>query len=263
MFSYPFMQHAYIIGTLIAIVSSTVGVFIVARSMNFLAHTLSEIGFAGAAFGLFMGWNPLIGMLIFTILASTSVGQLGIKEGHSESLISLVSAVSIGLGIAFLSISQKNASAATGILFGSIFSISRINIIEVIVLVILIIIFMVMLFRPLKHFAFDYSTAIFSLKNLTVIEISFLIIMAATVAVSVQVVGTLLIFILMTIPASAAKHWGKTVWQMIGLSITFSVTGVWLALAFSYWTNVPASFYIAIIEAGIYLIGILKTKRRY
>ena len=86
MFSFPFMQHAFIAGTLIAIMSGLIGPFIVARRMSFLAHTLSEIGFAGASFALFMSWSPLAGMLLFSVVASMSVGELGMKEQRSESL---------------------------------------------------------------------------------------------------------------------------------------------------------------------------------
>lgn len=262
MLSYTFMQHAYLVGTLIAIVSGFVGVFIVARQMSFFAHTLSEIGFAGASFGLFMNWSPLIGMLIFTVLASMTIGQLGTQENRSESLISAVSAVAIGLGIAFLSLSQKNASAATGILFGSIFSISQENIAEVVILALIVLAIMLLLFRPLKHFSFDHTTAMFSLKNIVLVEVVFLVLMAMTVAVSAQVVGSLLIFILMTLPASAATRWGRTVWQMIGLAILFALIGVWAALAISYYTDVPVSFYIAIIEAGIYFISLIKPQAK-
>lgn len=262
MFHYGFMQNAYLVGTIIAVISGFVGVFVVARSMSFLAHTLSEIGFAGASFGLFMSWNPLIGMLIFTILAATTIGQLGIQEERSESLISSVSAVAIGLGIAFLALSQKNASAATGILFGSIFSISKINVIEVIILALVVLVIVLALFRPFRHFAFDYATAAYSLKHVTLLEVIFLVLMATTVAVSAQVVGSLLIFILMTLPASAAMRIGRTVWQMVGLAVSFALAGVWLALALSYWTNVPVSFYIAIIEAGIYFLSLAKARHQ-
>jgi zinc/manganese transport system permease protein len=260
MLNYAFMQNAYLVGTLIAVVSGFVGVFIVARRMSFLAHTLSEIGFAGAAFGLFMNWSPLLGMLFFTIMAALAIGQLGVQENRSDSLISAVSAVAIGLGIAFLALSQKNASAATSILFGSIFSISTQNILEVLILASVVLVLLLVLFRQLRHFAFDYATAQFSLKNVVLVEIIFLVLMATTVAVSAQVVGSLLIFILMTLPASAALRWGRTVWQMIGLAIAFALVGVWSALALSYYTNVPVSFYIAIIEAGIYFVSLLKTQ---
>lgn len=257
MLSYPFMQNAFLVGTLIAIVSGFIGVFVVARHMSFLSHTLSEIGFAGASFGLFMGWSPLVGMLIFTILSATTIGELGMEEGRSESLISAVSAVAIGLGIAFLALSQKNASAATSILFGSIFSISHENIIQVVILAVIVLVVGLVCYRPLRHFAFDYNTAIFSLKHIVGIEVLFLILMAMTVAISSQIVGSLLIFILITLPASAAMRWGRTVWQMIGLAIFFGIVGVWSALILSYWTNVPVSFYIAIIEAGIYFVSLI------
>ncbi|KRN76003.1 cation abc superfamily atp binding cassette transporter, membrane protein [Weissella minor] len=251
------MQNAFLVGTLIAIVSGFIGVFVVARHMSFLSHTLSEIGFAGASFGLFMGWSPLVGMLIFTILSATTIGELGMEEGRSESLISAVSAVAIGLGIAFLALSQKNASAATSILFGSIFSISHENIIQVVILAVIVLVVGLVCYRPLRHFAFDYNTAIFSLKHIVWIEVLFLILMAMTVAISSQIVGSLLIFILITLPASAAMRWGRTVWQMIGLAILFGIVGVWSALILSYWTNVPVSFYIAIIEAGIYFVSLI------
>ena len=261
MFSYPFMQNAFLVGSLIAVVSGFVGVFVVARHLSFLAHTLSEIGFAGAAFGLFMGWSPLWGMLLFTILAATTIGELGIQENRAESLISAVSAVAIGLGIAFLALSQKNASAATSILFGSIFSISPENIIQVVLLAGAVLVVGLVLFRPLRHFAFDYQTARFSVKHIVAIEVVFLVLMATTVAVSSQIVGSLLIFILMTLPASSAMRIGRTVWQMLGYAILFALAGVWSALVLSFWTNLPVSFFIAVIEAGIYFATLALTQK--
>ena len=55
MFEYEFMREAFIASTFIAITAGLVGVFVVSRNMSFLSHTLSEIGFAGAAFGILVG----------------------------------------------------------------------------------------------------------------------------------------------------------------------------------------------------------------
>ena len=66
MFELSFMRYAFIASTFIAIVSGVIGVFVVARRMSFLTHTLSEIGFAGASFAVFAGWQALNGMLLFT-----------------------------------------------------------------------------------------------------------------------------------------------------------------------------------------------------
>lgn len=262
MFEYDFMRLAFLSGTLIAVVSGFVGVFVVARRLSFLAHILSEIGFAGAAFGLFMNWSPLLGMLLFTVFAAFMIGQWNRLEQRSEALISGVSAVAIGLGVAFLALSSKSGSAATSILFGSIFSLSAQNVWEVVGLTVLVLLIGALLFRRLRYFAFDYATAQFALRGVVALEMIFLLLVAVSVAVSAQIVGSLLIFILMTLPASAAMRFGKSVNQILALSIGFALFGVWSSLALSYWLNLPVSFFIALIEAAIYFVSLAKKSTR-
>ena len=81
MFAYDFMRYAFLASTFIAITCGIVGVYVVARGFSFLAHTLSEIGFAGAAFAVWIGWVPLWGMVLFTLLGSISVGDEKRPEG--------------------------------------------------------------------------------------------------------------------------------------------------------------------------------------
>ena len=102
MLTLSFMRHAFIASTFIAIISGMIGVFVVARNLSFLTHTLSEIGFAGGAFAVFAGWPALNGMILFTMLSSVIVGQMSIKESRREAVISAVSALFIGMGILFL-----------------------------------------------------------------------------------------------------------------------------------------------------------------
>ena len=155
MLSYPFMQNAYMAGTLIAIISGIMGVFVIARNMSFLTHTLSEIGFAGAAFGIFMGWQPLNGMLLFTTISSIGVGELGAKSSRRENSITAISALAIGLGILFLSLADSNASYATGILFGSVIGISRANVVQMVILSVSVLVVVMVIYRYLKFDSFD------------------------------------------------------------------------------------------------------------
>ena len=134
MLTLAFMRHAFIASTFIAVVSGIVGVFVVARQLSFLTHTLSEIGFAGASFAVFAGWPALDGMILFTMLSSVLVGQMSIKESRREAVISAVSALFIGLGILFLSLSSQTASSATSILFGSVVGISANEVHQLIIL---------------------------------------------------------------------------------------------------------------------------------
>ncbi|KRL20771.1 metal ABC transporter permease [Lentilactobacillus kisonensis] len=257
MFSFEFMQNAYLAGTLIAIVSGMMGVFVVARNMPFMTHTLSEIGFAGAAFGIFIGWTPLNGMLAFTTVSSIMVGELsGAVESRRESVISAISGLFIGLGILFLSLSRKNASYATNILFGSVIGISRQDVIQMAALSILVLVVLLLIFRNLKDDSFDAIGSQTNHIHRNLISIIFLIMLAFSVSVAAQIVGSLLIFVLLTLPASSAKYFAHTVLRMMSLAILFALFGVWVGLYLGYLTNWPVTFFIASIEAIIYGISL-------
>lgn len=125
MLQYDFMRYAFIAGIFIALICGVMGVFVVARQTSFFTHTLSEIGFSGASFGVFAGISPLSGMLLFTCSSALLIGFSGEKLGRRESSISVFSGLFLGLGILFLSLSNKQANYATSILFGSIVGINR------------------------------------------------------------------------------------------------------------------------------------------
>ncbi len=120
-----------------------------------MTHTLSEIGFAGAAFGVFAGWPAINGMLLFTIVSSVIVGQMSVKAARRESAITAVSALFIGLGILFLSLSNQNASSATSILFGSVIGISQSEVWQIIGLSVVVLLVILFSYRSLKFDSFD------------------------------------------------------------------------------------------------------------
>lgn len=261
MFNLSFMRYAFIASTFIAIVSGVVGVFVVARNMPFLTHTLSEIGFAGASFALFMGWPALDGMLLFTVLSSVMVGQLTIDESRRESVISAVSALFIGLGILFLYLSSKTASSATSILFGSVVGISKSEVQQLVWLSLIVLIVVGLIYRQLKFSSFDPEGAVANGLHESVISVVFLLLLAMSVSVAVQIVGTLLIFVLLTLPAASAKYYTTGTAKMIGLAILFALLGVWLGLYLGYVTNWPVSFFTSTIEVVVYLSALIYHRR--
>ena len=97
MLAYPFMRYALTAGIFIALICAFMGVFVVARQTSFFTHTLSEIGFSGASFGVFIGVSPLLGMLIFTCASGLLIGLSGEKVGRREASISVFSGLFLGL----------------------------------------------------------------------------------------------------------------------------------------------------------------------
>lgn len=262
MFEYDFMRYAFIAGIFIALIASFMGVFVVARSTSFFTHTLSEIGFSGAAFGVYVGFTPLTGMLLFTLASALLVGISGEKLGRREASISVFSGVFLGLGILFLSLSDKQVNYATSILFGSIVGIDQTNLYTLVALSILLLIVGLFCFRKLAYNSFDHEGAQYNQRYNRLISIIFLIMLALTVSITAQIIGALLIFVLLTIPASAAKYFSSSLWKMIGLTFIFVLFGVWFGLYLSFTTDWPVSFFITMIEALIYGGAILFNKMR-
>ena len=254
MFAFSFMRYAFLASTFIAITCGIVGVYVVARNFSFLAHTLSEIGFAGAAFAVFMSIRPLWGMLLFTLLGSISVGELSLHSDQKESAISAISALFIGLGVLFLAISGSNSRYATNILFGSIIGVDRQGVQQLVILAIIILLLIFAVARQLNFDSFDHIGALAHNVKAGLVGIVFLITLAMSVSIGSQIVGSLLVFILLTLPASTARYLGKTIASMMAYSIAIALIGVWAGLYLGFITNWPVTFFISIIEVAIYLI---------
>jgi zinc/manganese transport system permease protein len=88
------------------------------------------------------------------------------------------------------------------------------------------------------------------------ISMAFLLLLAVATAEAIQIVGALLVFTLMTIPASIAQNLTHSVWRMILLSSLIAVAGVWAGLVLGFYTNAPVSFFITIVEGGLYFASL-------
>ena len=216
MFAYEFMRNAFWAATFIAITCGVVGVYVVARNFSFLAHTLSEIGFAGAAFAVLMGMQPLTGMLIFALLGSIGVGELSMRTEQKESSISAISAFFVGLGVLFLSLSDSASSYATDILFGSIIGVSPKSVLQLVVLSVVVLLIIFSIQRQLNYDSFDHIGAQAHHINTGLVGVAFLVALAMAVSIGSQVVGSMLVFILLTMPSSTARYLGRSIPSMLG-----------------------------------------------
>lgn len=260
MLNSEFMLNAFVAGTLIAVVCGVMSIFVLIRKLPFLTHVISEIGFSGAAFGIFAGLPPITGMLIFTSLAAvlTSVGAN--KFSSNDSLVSVISALFMGSGALFLTLAQGNASYATSLMFGSITAITKANVQQIMIVAGFVLITTILLFRPLKYDSFDPVGSRYSSLNSYVISLIFLIMTAFTASVAAQMVGALLIFVLLTLPAAIAFYWGRNFFELIVISICCALIGTWGGLYLTYVTNLPVTFFITLIES-ILFFGTLLAKK--
>jgi zinc/manganese transport system permease protein len=256
MLQYDFMQHGFLAGTFVAIMCGAIGVFVIAREVSFIAHTFSEIGFSGAAFAMYTGMDPLNGMLLFTCCSALAIGQLGLKIFRKDIVISVVLSVCLGLGLLFLSLSSKQSNAVSSLLFGTVLGISAVDVWKTALLSTAVLCLLFLGYRMLTFDSFDPVGARAAGLPVRLISMAFLLLLAVATAEAIQIVGALLVFTLMTIPASIANNLTHSVWRMILLSSLIAVVGVWAGLVLGFYTNAPVSFFITIVEGGLYFASL-------
>ncbi len=143
---------------------------------------------------------------------------------------------------------------------GSVVGINLGEVYQLIWLSVAVIVIIFITYRQLKFTLLDAIGARVSGINAALYSVIFIIVLALSVSVVAQIVGSLLIFILLTLPAASAQYFTHGVAKMIGLAILFSLLGTWLGLFLGYLTNWPVSSFIAVIEVVIYCCALAKQK---
>jgi zinc/manganese transport system permease protein len=260
MFS-SFMVNAWIVGTIVAVVAGAVGFFVVARGASFAAHALPNGSFAGAAAAALIGIDALIGLAVCALLGAFGIALLG-RRGRHDVATALVLVLMLALGSLFLSLSSEYAPAVYSLLFGEILGIGSNELAPTAGLAAASVLGLMLLYRPLLLSSVLPEVAQARGIGEFAIELGFLIVVALTAAMTIPVVGTLLVFTIMIGAPAAARSIVSRPAYAIALSIAIALATVWAAIALSYDTNYPVGFFVGTISAGCYLLGRLAGSRR-
>ena len=252
-FQYQFIQNAFMAGTCVSIVAAIMGYFLIVRGLTFAGHALPNIGFAGAAGAVLLGIDPVIGLLVFTISAAVAIGILGKDIRERDIAVGIIMTFALGLGILFLSLYSGYAERVYSILFGQIVGISQENVLFTALSSFLTLVFLFLLFRPLLFSSFDPEVAEARGVPVNLLGLVFLVLVAITVSIAVQIVGALLFFTLLIGPAATTvRIVQRPLWAIL-LAIILGICYTWLGIFFAANGSWPVSFYIATISFGVYL----------
>lgn len=266
LWKFEFLQNAFLAGILIGIIAPLLGVFIVVRRQALIADALSHITLAGIAASLLMGkyitvWqnvNPVYMGMGFSAVGSLFIEQLRKVYKHFEELaIPITLSGGIGLGVVFISLADGFNSDLFNYLFGSVIAISRIDLYTVAAITVIVIIVVVVLYKELFFLSFDEEHAIVSGIKGKWIQVVFILIVAFVIAVSMQIVGVLLVSALMTLPVAASIRVAKGFKQTIFLSIIFGETSVLGGLISAYYLDIAPGGTIVLLAALILVIVLL------
>jgi zinc/manganese transport system permease protein len=249
-----FMVNAWEVASIVAIVAGVVGFFTVLRGSAFAAHAIPNGSFAGAAGATLIGVSTLLGLGAFSLAGALGIGVLG-RRGRHDVVTALALVMMLGLGALFLSFSEEYAPAVYSLLFGEVLGISPNEIAPTAILGLLCILAIAVLYRPLMLSSILPEVGEAQGVSSFRMEMLFLTVLALATAMTVPVVGTLLIFSLMIGAPAAARSFTDRPPVAMALSVAIALLIVWIAIAASYTTNYPVGFFVGSASAVSYAIG--------
>lgn len=268
MLSHPFVQHALLAGTSIALLSGLVGYFVVLRGQVFASDALSHVAYTGALAALAAGVDLRFGLFAATLAVGVALGALGSRGLSDDVVIGTTFAWVLGLGVFFLALYTRhsataNSSANVTVLFGSIFGISAGAAMTATWIAVGLIAVMLVLARPLLFASVDPAVARARGVPVGVLGTAFLAVVGATAAETSQVIGALLLFGLLAAPPAAAQRLTDRPWAGFLLSGLLSVLCVWVGITVAYAAPaLPPSFTIMATSTALYGAAVLFSMRR-
>jgi zinc/manganese transport system permease protein len=249
-----FMMNAWTTATIVAVVAGVVGYFVVLRGSAFPAHAIPKGAFAGAAGASLLGISTLLGLAVFSVLGALGIGFMS-RRGRRDVVTALALVMMLALGAAFLSRTTEYEPEIFSLLFGEVLGVSSNEILPVAALGLACIAAVAVIYRPLLLSSVVPEIAEARGIRGHRIEICFLLVVALATAMSVPVVGALLIFSLMIGPPAAARSFTSRPLLAMCLSVVIALVIVWAAIAASYLYNWPIGFFVGALGALSYGAG--------
>lgn len=237
MFQYAFMQKAFLVGILLAVIIPLIGVIVVLKRLSMVGDALSHTSLAGVTLGLILGINPIIGAIVVCIFAAFSIEQIRKKfPRYAEISISIIMSVGIGLA-SILSGFIEDGAAFNSFLFGSIVAITDTEVALVLLVTVIVVTVFLLLYKELMFITFDEQGAV--LAGVPVGKINFVVTLltAITVSVAARSVGALMVSSLMVIPVACAMQIANSYKKTVIYSVLFAIGFTVVGLVLSYYFN--------------------------
>jgi zinc/manganese transport system permease protein len=263
MFSYPFMVSAFRAGTIVAVMAGALGWFMVLRRQSFTGHTLSVVGFPGAAGAVLIGVSSQWGYYAFCVaaavvigLASRPAGRAGTGYSAESAVVAMVQAAALAAGFLFYSLYHGFLGGVETLLFGTFLGIDQNDVWTLAILAVVVLVVLVVVARPLLWASIDGSTAAATGLPVRSLGLVFLILLAVSVAAASQITGSLLVFALLVAPPAAAQRLTQRPGLSLALAVGFAVLITWAALVAAFFSTYPIGFWLTSFAFGLYVVVI-------
>lgn len=257
MFEYAFMQNAFIVAVLISLVCPLIGMFLVLRRYSMIGDSLAHGSLAGVALGLLLDLNPILSAFGLTVVFGLLIEALRQRfRQYAELILVIILSLSVGIAITIISSGAVHANVES-FLFGSILTVTRQDVWAVLFLSAVSLAMVVRLYPQLVLLTFDEDGAKIAGVRVRLINYAFAVLVAATISVSIRIVGILVISSLIALPVAAALQMQQGFRRTMELSVLFSFLDLMGGLFLSYWIDAAPGGVTALVSVAVLLAVIL------
>jgi zinc/manganese transport system permease protein len=259
-FTYQFMVNALRAGTIVAVIAGALGWFMVLRGQTFVGHTLSVVGFPGAAGATLIGVSPLLGYFAFCSGAAAVVALMPSarnSRGFNEesAVIGSVQAFLLACGFLFVSLYAGNLNGLNALLFGSFLGITSVQVVTLLAVAVPAMVLLAVIGRPLLFASVDPEIAAAAGVPVRLLSVLFLLLLGAAVAEASQITGSLLVFALLVLPPAAARAFSARPLAGLAISIAIGVLVTWIGLILAFYHPYPTGAFITSLSFIVYLVA--------
>ncbi len=260
-FTYQFMRNAALAALLASVVCGVMGVIIIEKKLVMMTGGIAHTSYGGVGLGYLLGFEPIWGAFFFAVAAALGIGALRRRGmARTDIMISLFWSLGMALGILFMAMMAGYPPDISSYLFGSILSVTRLDLVFIAVLTFAVVLTFIALYADWTAYLFDDEFAAIAGVNVRALENLLMALIAVTVVVLIRVVGIILVLALLTAPAATAALFTARlrprVWLSMGISAVYSFGGLWL----SYRLNIASGAAIVMLSVAGYLLAFLSKR---
>lgn len=248
-----FVQNALLACAVLGLVAGALAPLIISRGMAFAVHGTAELAFTGGAAALLIGVGVEAGAVVGAVVAALVFGWLGLRQRERDSVIGVVLAFGLGLGVLLLALYSGRASNKFGLLTGSIVSVDSTNLVVLGAVAVLVLAVLAVLYRPLLFASTDPDVALARGVPVRALSMVFAVLIGLTTALAVPVVGAILVLSVMIAPGAAAARVTANPLIATVLAVAFAEIALVGGTVLSLAPGLPVSGYVAAIAFVLYL----------
>ncbi|PHQ88424.1 MAG: zinc ABC transporter permease [Sulfurimonas sp.] len=261
-FEYEFMQRAFVAGLFIAILASVSGTFVVLKRYSMISETLAHTALVGVAIGLVAEYNPLWIAVIVSVLAAWLIEYLRSAFSlYSDAILAILLSGSLAIAVVIVSLGGAFNSSLFSYLFGSILSVSDEDIRVIFIFGIFALTLLLVFAKEFYFIAYDEEVAQTSGIKVKILNYLLVTIVAIIIALSIRIIGTLLIGALMVIPTVAALQFRVGFKHTVLLSLVFAVMSVICGMLLSFYFSLPSGATIVLSILSIFILSLFINKK--